>query len=92
MIVVVVALHCGFLDSSVHAFDLPVGPWMVGLGETVIDAVHKTDPVKRVTTKACCWSPAVSGQVGELDAVAPREGRFAGRKIRWKAGIWAEGA
>ena len=39
MAVLVVALHSGFLDGSVHAFDLSVGPGMVGFGEAVIDAV-----------------------------------------------------
>ena len=39
MMTVVVALHGGFLDGSVHALDLAVRPGMVGLGKPVIDAM-----------------------------------------------------
>ena len=74
VIVVVVALHGGFLNGSVHAFDLPVGPGMVGFGEAVIDAVQKAGPVKRMATKACGWALAVLGQIGELDAVIGKHG------------------
>ena len=69
VIVVVVSLHGGFFDGPIHAFDLPVGPGMIGFGEAVIDAVQKTDSVKRVTAEARRGSLAVLGQVGELDAV-----------------------
>lgn len=69
VIVVVVSLHGGFFDGPIHAFDLPVGPGMIGFGEAVIDAVQKTDSVKRVTAEARRGSLAVLGRVGELDAV-----------------------
>jgi len=69
MAVIVITLHSGFLDGSVHALDLPVGPGMVGFGVAVIDAVQKADPVKRVATKACGWPFAVLGQIGKLDTV-----------------------
>lgn len=39
MVVVVEAMDCGFLDGSVHAFDLPVGPGVIGLGKPMLDAV-----------------------------------------------------
>ena len=37
MAVVVVTSDRGFLDRSVHGFDLAVGPRMVGLGQAMID-------------------------------------------------------
>jgi hypothetical protein len=36
---IVIALDGGLLERSVHPFDLAVGPWMVGLGETMLDLV-----------------------------------------------------
>jgi hypothetical protein len=35
------AFDGGLLDGSVHAFDLSVGPGMVGLGQTVADAMTR---------------------------------------------------
>ena len=35
------AFDGGFLDGPVHPFDLSVGPGMVGLGQTVADAMPK---------------------------------------------------
>lgn len=37
--VVMVAFDGRFLDRPVHAFDLPIGPRMLDLGEPVLDAV-----------------------------------------------------
>ena len=34
-----VAFDCRVLDSAVHSFDLPIGPWMLGLCQPVIDVV-----------------------------------------------------
>lgn len=42
MVFVVVGPHRGFLDRAVHAFDLAVGPRVVGFGQTVIDVVAGT--------------------------------------------------
>lgn len=39
VIVVVEAFHRRLLDRAVHAFDLPVGPRMLHLGQAVLDAV-----------------------------------------------------
>jgi hypothetical protein len=64
----------GFFDGQVHSLDLSVGPGMIGLDVAVINAMQKTDPVERVATKTCCWSPAVLGQGGELDAFIGEHG------------------
>ena len=36
---VVEAPNGGVLDGAVHSLDLSVGPWMLGLGRTVLDVV-----------------------------------------------------
>ena len=38
---VVIALDGGFLDGSVHAFDLTIGPWVVDLCGAMFDAMLK---------------------------------------------------
>ena len=40
MAVVVIALNSCFLDGSVHAFDLPIGPGMFDLGGPVLDLIQ----------------------------------------------------
>ena len=44
------AFDGGFLDGPVHPFDLSVGPGMVGLGQTVADAMTKTDAIEGMST------------------------------------------
>lgn len=39
---VMVAFDGGVLDAAVHPFDLTIGPRMVGLGESMLDAVFAT--------------------------------------------------
>src|SRR6476646_11784390 len=45
---IVIALDGGLLERSVHPFDLAVGPWMVGLGETMLDLVLAADTIEHV--------------------------------------------
>ena len=72
--VVVVALNGGFFDGAVHTLDLAVSPGMVRFGEPVVDAMPKTDPVKRMAAKAGRWPLAILRQIGELDAVVGEHG------------------
>src|ERR1700679_2924561 len=72
--VVEVSLHRSVLDGSIHAFDLPVCPWMVGLGEAVFDSMNEAEPVEGVSAEACGWPLAVLRQVGELDTVIGEHG------------------
>jgi len=74
LVVVVVALHGGLVDSAVHALHLSVGQGMIELGEAVIDAMQKTDHVKRMTTEPGSWASAVLGKVGEPGAVVAEHG------------------
>lgn len=45
---VMVALDAGVLDGAVHALDLATGPWVVRLGEPMLDAVFAADLVEAV--------------------------------------------
>ena len=77
--VVEVSLDGSVLNGSIHAFDLPVGPGMVGLGQAVFDSMNETEPVEGMAAEACGWSLAVLRQVGELDAVVCEQGMDAVR-------------
>jgi hypothetical protein len=72
--VIEVSLDGGVLDGPVHAFDLPVGSRVVGLGEPVFYSMKVTDAVEGVATKACGWALTVLRQIGELDAVIGQRG------------------
>ena len=76
--VVEASLDDSVLAGSVHAFDLPVGPGMVGLGQSMFDSVKQTQPVEGVATEACSRSLAVL-QVCERDAVVGEHGMDAVR-------------
>ena len=43
-----VAFDGGVFDRAVHAFDLAVRPWMVRLGQAVLDAVLGPDTVEQI--------------------------------------------
>src|ERR1700757_1517850 len=82
MAVVVVALNRGFFDGAVHTLDQAVSPGMVRFGQPVVDAMPKTDPVKRMAAKAGRWPLAILRQIGELDAVVGEHGVDAIRNSR----------
>ena len=48
---VVERLDGSFLDGSVHAFGLSIGPWVIWLGQLVQDAVFLADTVEDVATE-----------------------------------------
>jgi len=75
---VVEALDGRFLDRSVHAFDLAIGPGMLGLGETVIDIVPGAGQLEGMSSEEflafklglnLSRSPTVAAGIGEVDAV-----------------------
>ena len=72
--VVVVAFDGGFLDGSVHPFDLPVGPGMLHLCAPVLDAVLVAAHVEHVRHVAGGWTVGVARREGELDAVVCQDG------------------
>ncbi len=52
--IVVVSLDDGVLESAVHPFDLPVGPRVARLCQSVFGAILAADPVEQVHAVACC--------------------------------------
>ena len=52
---VVISPDGGVLESTVHSFDLAVCPRMVGLGETVFDAVLTANAIEFVQPIAGGW-------------------------------------
>ena len=69
MVVIVEALDGRVLDGAVHALDLAVGPWMLGLCQPVFDIVGLASAIERMTAPHSCWFCAVFWQIGKLDAV-----------------------
>jgi hypothetical protein len=68
------SLDGGILTDSIHALDLSVGPWMVGLGEPMLDPMKETESVERMATEARRRPLAVQRPAGELDAVVGEHG------------------
>ena len=71
--VVVIALDGGFLDGSVHAFDLTVGPGVLDLGQSMLDAVLSATHLEHVRDVSRGRSVSVAGREGELDAVVGKD-------------------
>lgn len=46
MSLVVVTLHRGIFERTIHPFNLAIRPWMVWLGQPMLDAVFTADAVK----------------------------------------------
>ena len=69
MIVVVEALDGGVLDGAVHPLHLPIGPRVLHLGQTMLDAVLVADAIEDVVEGV-----DVAGAVGELDAIVGQNG------------------
>ena len=71
---VVVAVHGCFLERSVHAFDLPVGPGMVRPGQSVLDAVFLAGIAKSVAASGAHLLAGAPGRWGVLAAAFLRTG------------------
>jgi hypothetical protein len=61
---VVIRFHGGVSRRVVHAFDLAIGPGMVGFGESMVDAVLPTDAITDMLKGI-----AIALTADELDAV-----------------------
>ena len=61
--IVMIAFDGGLLDGSVHPLDLPIGPRVLHLGQTMLDPVLVADAIEDVME--CVFVPRL---VGELDA------------------------
>ena len=83
MAVVVVATDGGFLDGAVHAFDLSVGPGVVGFCETMIDIVLRAGQIEGMGAEDRLMldhrldfrdAPAFASRFGEVGAVVGEDG------------------
>lgn len=69
-IFVVEDLDGRILDRPIHALGLPIGPGMVGLGQTMLDAVLDANAIEDVRSEELsARSSPVLKQVGECHAV-----------------------
>lgn len=95
MSLVVIFFHGGVFERTVHAFDLPVAPGMVGFGQSMVDARFLADAVKDVEECVLIALP-----VGELHAVISQDGvdlvGYGGDQVaqEWRrndlAGLWVQ--
>ena len=69
MAIVVIALDGGFLDRSVHAFDLAIRPRMLDLGQPMLNAILMAAHVKHVRYVLGRWTICVARRKRELNAV-----------------------
>ena len=71
MTIVLEALDGGFFDGAVHPLDLTDGPWVVRLGEPVLDVVCLADHVE--THLARPGGVTVARLLSELDAIVGQD-------------------
>ena len=67
MAIVVIAFDGSVFNRSVHAFDLPVHPRVVWLGQAMLDAICSTDHVEPHGLEIGCI--LVAGLLTELDPI-----------------------
>ena len=72
--IVMIAFNGCFLDRTVHALDLPIGPWMFYLCQTMLDVVFLTPHVEHVRHISGRWAVSVARWDGKLDAVVGQHG------------------
>jgi hypothetical protein len=70
---VMVALHGGPLEGSVHPFNLAVRPRMIWFRQPVLGAVA-SQSMSNITLQRIVGSETVLRQIGELDAVVGEHG------------------
>ena len=69
VIVLVEAFDNRFLERAVHPVDLAVGPRMLDLGQTMLDAVFPAAHVEHVRDPGRGRAVGIARREGELDAV-----------------------
>ncbi len=68
-----IALDRGLFEGPVHPLDLTVGPWVVGLGQPVLDVAFSADLVEAIDAVRGGGAAAVLGRLGELDAIVGQD-------------------
>lgn len=71
---VMISPHGGFLEGSVHALDLAVGPRVIGLGEAVFDVMLPADAVKGMQPVSRRRSRPMLWHIAELHAIVGQNG------------------
>ena len=71
---IVVAFDSRLFESSIHSLDLAVGPRVVWLGQSVLDAVCVTQHVEHMSAPSRCRPETVLRQVRELDSIVGEHG------------------
>ncbi len=66
--VVVIPFDCRILDGAIHPLDLTVGPRLVRFDQPVFDLIRRAYHVEAHFAE--CDAVAVSGLIGELQAIA----------------------
>lgn len=67
--VVMIALDSRFLDRSVHALDLAIGPRMLDLGQPMFDAIFPAAHIEHMDRVSCRRAVRVARREGELDPI-----------------------
>ena len=67
VVVLMVSLHCRHFDRAVHSLDLSIGPWVIWLGQAVLNSICLADYVESHLPRIC--SVPVAGLFGELDTI-----------------------
>jgi hypothetical protein len=57
VVFVVIAMNGGPFDCAVHPFNLSIGPWMLWLGESVINVVSGASTLKGMTPDQFSFCP-----------------------------------
>ena len=70
--VIVITFNSGFLDGSVHPFNLTVGPWVIDFGQPVLDVMLTANTVENMLEGI-----DMAFVIGEVDAVIGQYGMYA---------------
>ena len=65
--VIMISPHGCILDRPIHPFDLSVGPWMVRLGQSMFNAIGRTNHVESHLTEG--GFAAIAGVFSKLNPV-----------------------
>lgn len=66
-------LDRGFFDRPVHALDLAIGPGVIGLGQTMFDAVLVADAIKNVSPEPIGRAVAIPWLLSERHTVVSED-------------------
>src|SRR5438477_7732585 len=71
--VIVIAVDGRLFDRTVHPLDLPIGPWVIGLGQAMLDTIGSADLIEAVDPVSSGPAITIFWQVSELNTVTGQE-------------------